>query len=421
VPRRFAILLLPLWPCLVATCSKKGDGAGEPPPRAIDGASASAQAGLDASLKDASVAEGSGSASASGKAASFDAGVNACRLVFGPVQQPWTGDAALVLADAGVELIVHRKGIPTVTRLALPSLSRVSTGKVVLDDPPERVSPQPCAVGGDQIFCMDPEGAVIRTPRFGGPAAVVGKGRPGTRVAAATVSGSHALVAYLADRKVSGALVSEAFAAIDDATPVRISEEGSGATAVSLAPRGANVVAMLVDGRAAMTPVHARHLAMKDGQLDVGVDAVAFVGGGAERHTAGVLARNASSTVFALVPVAGEAGFGAAAVHLGDPPVIEEKTTWSIYPNGLDPALIAATTGATPIRVARVRPIDARPSAPRGVELGKLDDSGAFTSYGMISTSGRVASLEVAADALGTLWVYYTDGAGSWLERRVCP
>jgi hypothetical protein len=385
-----------------------------------DGASSSAQAVPDASLKDA-VPDGLGSASSTGKSASFDAGVNACRLVFGPVQQPWTGDAALVLADDSLELIVHRKGIPTVTRLALPSLGRASVGKVVLEDPPERVSPQPCAVGADQIFCMDPEGAVVRTPRSGGPGAVVGKGRPGTRVAAATLSGSHALVAYLADRKVSGAFISEAFATIDDDAPVRISEEGSGATAVSLAPRGAHVVAMLVDGRAAMTPVHARHLAMKGGQLDVGVDAVAFVGGGAERHTAGVLARNASSTVFALVPVAEETGFGAAAVHLSDPPGIEEKTTWSMYPNGLDPALIAATTGATPIRVARVRPIDARPSAPRGVELGKLDDSGAFTPYGMISTTGRVASLEVAADPLGTLWIYYTDSAGSWLERRVCP
>jgi hypothetical protein len=27
----------------------------------------------------------------------------------------------------------------------------------------------------------------------------------------------------------------------------------------------------------------------------------------------------------------------------------------------------------------------------------------------------------VAVDAIGTLWIYYTDAMGSWLERRVCP
>jgi hypothetical protein len=240
-------------------------------------------------------------------------------------------------------------------------------------------------------------------------------------VAAATLSGSHALVAYLANRKAAGVVVSEAYAVVDDAPPVRISEEGSGATAVSVVPRDPGIVVMLVDGRAAMTPVHARNLGLKDGRLEVGADAVAFVGGGAERHTSGVLAGGGSGGVFALVPVAGEAGFGAVAVHLGDPPAVEEKTTWSMYPNGLDPAPIAATTGSSPIRVARLRPIDVRPDAPRGVELGKLEDSGAFVPYGMIATTGRVSALEVATDTARALWIYYTDATGSWLERRVCP
>jgi hypothetical protein len=108
-------------------------------------------------------------------------------------------------------------------------------------------------------------------------------------------------------------------------------------------------------------------------------------------------------------------------VRLGDPPSIDEKTVWSMYPNGLDPAPVAATVGAPAIRVARVRPVDARPEAARGVELGKLDEGGAFTPYGMISTAGRASDLAVASDPVGSLWVYYTDSAGSWLERRVCP
>jgi hypothetical protein len=420
VTRYVATLFFLLCSCFVVACSKKSE-ATNTSFRRTDPASTIAQAAPDAAFPGASPSRSGAASAPPSSSTSFDAGVNTCHLIFGPIQEPWTGDAALVPSEGGIELIVHRSGVPSVTRLALPSLRTPSVGKVVLETSPERVSSRPCAVGADQIFCMDPHGAIVRTPRSGGTGRVVGKGRPGTRLAAATLSGSHALVAYLADGKAAGAIVSEAYAVVDDAPPVRVSEEGSGATAVSAVPRDAGVVVMLVDGRAAMTPVHARNLGLKDGRLDVGADAVAFVGGGAERHTSGVLAGGGSGDIFALVPVASETGFGAVAVHLGDPPAVDEKTTWSMYPNGLDPAPIAATTGSFPIRVARVRPIDARPDAPRGVELGKLDDSGAFVPYGMISTTGRVSALEIAADAAKALWIYYTDAAGSWLERRACP
>jgi hypothetical protein len=364
--------------------------------------------------------KGDAATEASAPLASFDAGVNACRLVYGPAQQAWTGDAALVAVDGAVEIITHKAGVPTVTRLALPPID-APVGRVTLDTEHERVSSPPCSVAGADIFCMDAQGAVTRTPRSAVLGTVVGKGRPGSRVAAATLAGSHALVAYIAERKTPEMTVSEAFASVDGAPPVRISEEGSGATVVTLAPRGAGVVAMLLDGRAAMTPVHARALEYRGDKLEEGPDAVVFVGGGAERQTSGVLALGPAGSAFALVPIAGESGFGMAAVHLGDPPVTDEKTAWSIYPNGLDPAPIAATVGVSPIRVARLRPVTARADSARGVELGKLDDAGAFTPYGMISTTGRVSSLEIAVDAARSLWIYYTDAAGSWLERRMCP
>ena len=72
-------------------------------------------------------------------------------------------------------------------------------------------------------------------------------------------------------------------------------------------------------------------------------------------------------------------------------------------------------------RLIGVRPVEARPDSPRGVEIGKLDDKGAFTAHGLLSPTGKVTNLAVAVDAIGTLWIYYTDAMGSWLERRVCP
>jgi hypothetical protein len=419
--RRVHLFLSLVVLLLVLSCSKKPDAAPTPAP-------SSSAVATDASPRDAASArptDASLDASDAAPVASFDAGVNACRLVYGPVEQNWIGDAALLATETEIELITHKHGIASVTRLALPPVDPPSIGKVTVDTEREHVSPQPCAVGGDSIFCMDAQGAITRTPHSGGVGTVLAKGRPGTRLAAATVAGSHALVAYLAERKTPEMLLSEAFASVDGAPPVRISEEGSGATVVALAPRGVGVVAMLLDGRAAMTPVHARVIGLSSGTLDLGPDAVVFVGGGAERQTAGILAAGqaapSGSPFFALIPVAGEAGFGMATVHLGDPPAVDEKAVWSMYPNGLDPAPLAATVGASPIRVARVRPVEARADSPRGIELGKIDDAGVFTAYGMISTTGRVTSLEVAVDSAKTLWIYYTDAAGSWLERRVCP
>jgi hypothetical protein len=402
--------------CLLAACSRKSEA-----PSGVDAsAPAPSTVVIEAAAPPTTVKKSDAAPEASAPTSSFDAGVNACKLVYGPVEQPWTGDAALLAVDGAIELITHNGGVPSVTRLPLPPLD-APLGKVTIDTEREHVSSPPCAAAGNDIFCMDAQGAVTRTPRGAPLGTVVAKARPGSRLAAATLAGSHALVAYIAERKTSEMMVSEAFASVDGAPPVRISEEGSGATVVTLAPRGSRVVAMLLDGRAAMTPVHARALAWKDGQLDVGPDAVVFVGGGAERQTSGVLAMGPAGSAFALVPVAGESGFGMAAVHVGDPPVTDEKAVWSEYPNGLDPAPIAATVGVSPIRVARVRPVTAKPDSARGVELGKLDDAGAFTPYGMISTTGRVTSLEVATDSAHSLWIYYTDAAGSWLERRACP
>lgn len=342
-------------------------------------------------------------------------------MVFGPIQQPWIGDALLLATPNGVELVTHRAGIPTTTEIAAPTPTGPRVAKVAFEGAAERVSSPPCAVAGPYVFCMDTAGAIHRTPRVGGADALVAHGRPGSRIAAEVVGGTHTVVAFLVDREGGGGVTREAFAVADTSPPVRISEDGSGASSVTLLPRGPSVVAMLVDARSAMTPVHARALDWKDGALAVGPDAVLFVGGGAETHTRGVVASSAKGVSFALVPIAGESGFGMAAVRLYDPPTIDAPTVWSMYPNGLDPAPIAATTGTSPIRVARVRPVDARPDSPRAVELGRLDEEGTFASYGLVSTTGRVANVAVAADAMGTLWIYYTDATGSWLERRICP
>jgi hypothetical protein len=353
----------------------------------------------------------------------YDAGTNACRLTYGPVRQAFVGEVALAATDTGILLVTHHDGVPTVTPVSPPDAATASLENgPMFDAGVPVVSSPPCAIAASATFCMDAGGAIHRRPLLTeGRDVVVARARPGSIFAVQGVAAAHAVVAYLVERPTSEGRVSQAYAALDEGPPVALSEEGSGATHVALATRGSSLVALLIDGRTAMTPVHARPLSVSGGMLAAGEDAVVFVGGGAEANTRGALGVSSTGAAFGLVPIAGESGFGLAAVRVDDPPRLDEPTTWSSYLNGLDPAPVAATIGSSPIRVARVRPLEARPDAPRGLELGKLDESGAFVSYGLVGSRGRVRSVSTVVDRAGALWLAFTDGAGTWLERRACP
>src|SRR5439155_8774936 len=90
--------------------------------------------------------------------------------------------------------------------------------------------------------------------------------------------------AYVRDRMTTEGNMSEGYVETDDGTESRLSEDGAGATSVALAPRGEGAIAVYVDARRAMTPVHARTLAVSP-KLALGKDAVLFVAGTAETNT----------------------------------------------------------------------------------------------------------------------------------------
>jgi len=374
-------------------------------------ASATAQLPRDAGAADASVARG----------LPGDAGATACRLVYGPAQQSWRGPAALLAGKDGAELVFNEDGAPRVVRaLGGPIDASAKPKPVPASGDVATATAPPCAFGGGQVFCPSKSGDVVRSAKDGSGRKVVGAHRAGYRIDATTL-GTHALMTYLASRKTSEGWVSEAWAVVDDDPPVRISEDGAGATAIDVAPRDGAVVAMMVDARRASTQVHARVLRYGS-KLELGPDAVVFIGGPGDLHTASVIATPAAGTAYALLPLSKDgSAFGMATVTVEEAPKVDAPVAWSLYANGLDPAPIAATQGHAPMRVARVRPSSADPSAPKVLELGRLETDGTFTSQGLVPTSGAATDLAVDVDAQGALWLFYTDAAGSWLERRVCP
>jgi hypothetical protein len=281
----------------------------------------------------------------------------------------------------------------------------------------------PCAIADDVYFCPDRSGDVHRSTRGRDGERIVASGRARSRIAATTIGGVHSVLAYLASRQTSEGWVTEAWIAADDAAPVRLSEDGSGATSVALESRGTSVLALTIDARSALTAMHARPIAF-DGRLHLGEDAVLFVGGPGDRRTAAELAVAPSGAAFGLLPIARDVrDFGLALVTIEDPPRVDEPVTWSPYANGLDPSPVASAVVGARLWVLRVRPEAAAPRSPQVVELGTLIEGRPplFGARAILAGATAATDADLAADAFGTLWATWTDASGSWVERLVCP
>jgi hypothetical protein len=350
-------------------------------------------------------------------------------LVYGPAEQPFRGPAALEIVGSTLRLIANDAGKPRVYPVGIGPVPPKGLPPFVPPRPSTFVGMRwpPCELAGPFAYCQAPGGPVLRSTL--GNADVpsetktIGKSRSGTRIAAARLSAEHAVVAFLDSRQTTEGAMLHAFVAFDEHEPVRLSEDGAGATSVRFLPRDGKPVAVYLDTRTAMVPVHARPVFAEGGDLKLGADAVLFVGGAPERGIDFSVA-SAGKNAFAFVPMPRETvDFGMAALPIDDSPKDDVTAVWSLYPNGLDPAPIAAApmrdgTGAW---VARVRPRERMPGAKRVLELGRVDGSGAFSSYGEVAPGGSVTDLAMIEDSAGAVWILYGDSRVTWLERRLCP
>ncbi len=350
-----------------------------------------------------------------------DASASFCHPVRGPIELPVRGPAVLVARGDRVDAILDENGRPRIASFAagpVPSIPSPALREAA-DSGSTSVFKIPCATAGNFAFCPDRSGAIHRTTLSGEGDRIVASSRTGTRVAAGALAVTHTVLAYLASRKTSEGWVSEAWVEVDDDPPQRLSEDGSGATAVDLASRGASLVALTVDARAALTAMHARSMVYARG-LELGEDAVLFVGGPGDRQTAAVLALSSVGPGWALLPIAKDVSeFGLAIVRVDDPPRVDEPMVWSMYPNGLDPAAIAVAPDNGRLWVARVRPRDAAPSAARDLELGEVTGGG-FVPHQVVATADSPSEIGLTTDSRGALWVSWLDASGSWLERLAC-
>ena len=416
--------LLALSTASCADCKDK------PTPPAVDAASAAPSVSASSPLAVATFAPSSAAlpgGDATTMPVAIDAGPTACALGWGPAEQAFTGAGALVATATGFDVVYHMDGAPTVRRYDAPKIPPGAVlplnGAVPTDKP--RATEPPCAAAGPFAFCMDRGGNIHRVPRAGGAGAVVAKAKPGTRLTAAS-TGKETLVGYLVERSTTEGLVTEAWIVGDTAPVTRISEDGTGATHVSLAfSSGDQIAAFYINGRRGMAPIDGLLLTAAPGRFVRGKDEVLFVAGGAETNPAGALLTAPGGVAVAYVPIAHDVAFGLLSVHVDGPPGAARDVAWSDYLNGLDPAPLAVTQEASdvptgPAYVARVRPSAAKFGSPRVLELGRAAGPNGFEPLGIVPTHGWPRDVSMVRDATGALVLLYVDDAGTWIERRVC-
>jgi hypothetical protein len=404
----------------MAAC-KDCDDAPKTKDAAAPASTSSSSALADASADAAAPAKEAGPPAEAGAAIPFDedAGPSACKLTYGPSELLFRGPAAMIVDNAKNELrlVANDNGKPRIFTVALDAKTP--------PPPPAFMAMRwpPCEVAGKFVYCQGHGGSITRTALGTNETKTVVTKSRAARIAAAPLgsTGEHSVVAFLDTKQTSEGAMIQLFALMDeDTTPTRLSEDGAGATTMRLVSRGADAVAVYLDTRTAMVPVHARTIKVggKDGKdLAFGDDVVAFVGGAPERGIDLTLG-GVAGKLFVLLPMPRETtDFGMAAIPVLDPPKDDVAATWSLYPNGLDPAPIGATLDGW---VARVRPREKMPGSKKVLELGRIDDKGAFTSLGLIADK-PITDVALATDSHKGVWIMYGDASATFLERRVCP
>ena len=304
---------------------------------------------------------------------------------------------------------------PTLLASSSPSSAQAPSATAIAEEDRSRLPA--CAIADGFTFCVDGEGQIHRRKKGSDDDKVIAKGRKGTVVAAAA-QGGHTFYAFLANQRTTEGLIARAFVGLDDETPIPLSEEGSGATFVGLVARDHDVLAMYIDARTALTPVHARTL-RAEGRLVRGSDAVVFVGGGADGHVRGAVGRSHDGP--ALLFVTGsrdDKDFGVVTIVVDGEPKDDLPGKWSIYPAAITTSPLAATTGKSPVRLARVRPESKEPDAGQVLDLGHVDRAGAFAEKCVVTKASSLSDVSLAVDEKGALWVAYTSKQGTFVEQR---
>ncbi|HET9929939.1 MAG TPA: hypothetical protein VFQ35_04595 [Polyangiaceae bacterium] len=346
-----------------------------------------------------------------------------------PGTGPFVIDEAFDVGPAG-PAAAHESGVVLVDKLGHVALAKrgpLPTGSVAskgsfsaVDRPRDEFLPYargPALVGGFAYWIKDEKLVRARvTGNDADPEEIASDARKGARVSGAEMPDGTPVVAFITKPDSSGAPHAKVWfrGKVFDLTP-----EGAGASSVALVRSGPRIMAISLDGRSGMTPLHARLLSVEQsGALALGPDVVAWVGASAQATTE-VFATAAEGDVWAFVPIEQDlTHFGLAQIHLGSEPRLDAKVTFLTYQAGTNSAPVAAGIACGRSAVAFAEPEEAAPKSPQRLVVAAVGAEG--LEPGEVVARGRsFANVSLGAAGPGALLVYTADHR-TWARSVRC-
>jgi hypothetical protein len=286
--------------------------------------------------------------------------------------------------------------------------------------PRERFAPfaRGPAVLGDYAYWISKGRLVRRALQSGSLESLTNDARDFTRVAAPP-GGKDApvAVAYIASRPSDGEMVARVWA--EGYGVATLSPEGSAAISVALAREGDSLVALSIEGRMGMSPVHARSVTLSRGKARLGRDRVVWVAGSSDPQTEVHGLGSSGQRVWCLLPTERDTTrFGLARFAVDASSTEEVEVSWRDYPNGLQPAPVASAIVCERDVVVYARPSTAVPHAPQELHWAALDDHGLGPST-VVASARAFSDVSLAPVADGALLVYVADHR-TWARTLRC-
>jgi hypothetical protein len=245
----------------------------------------------------------------------------------------------------------------------------------------------------------------------------------GTRVVAALLSssegGSRETAIYIAQAE-NEKEDRRAKIWVDGAQATPFSADGSGASSLTLVVAGGVARGVSLDARSAMSPLHARSIEVgARGVPRLGPDVVVFVGPSPEGHVE-IAAASGPDGLTVLAPFSRDtSSFGLASLFVGDEPHVDVPVHWSMYPNGIEPAPVAAAAFC-----GRAWAAFARPSGPTAGAIAELVlapiDHGAFGPEIITGQGSDFTMVSLVPRDEGGAWLAWIGNGRSWVRGIRC-
>jgi hypothetical protein len=236
--------------------------------------------------------------------------------------------------------------------------------------------------------------------------------RDGSRASAVAVN-RRVAVAFLGRADTEG--TSHARLWLDDGQVLDLTPDGAGASSVALTRVGDHLLATAIDGRSAMTPLHARPLRVEPAGVTLGDDVVVWVGGPAQAWTETVVGAEAGHAR-AYLPIERDiTHFGLANVDLGLEPHMDSDVAFFDYANGIDLAPVATAELCGHAHVVFARPTASAPHSPEELVLVRPNTNEAVS----VADARVFVGASLVAVPGGGLLAYVADGR-TWARGLGC-